>query len=385
MSSETRCLVKLSSKNVSLARKLAEIILSVGGFEIQKAADPRRPELLIHDLSGQSDEEVDTVQMLLETQRVDQVFLTKESPDADVLMKAMRIGVKEFFSQPINALEVKNALQRFRESQLKNGTSKTKKKGQVIGVFGCKGGVGTTTVAVNLATSFGRNDKEDTTALLDMNTVFGEIPLFLEMSPKFHWGEITKNTGRLDDIFLSNILEKHPSGVSVLSSPAHLNGHIEPTPAVMTKLLGLMRQMFDHIVIDVGQSTNYTTLKVFEAADAILLVTTPSLPCLTNTSKLITSLKDMGYFDEQRLKVILNRYIKKSDLSLEDAETGIGQEVFWTIPNDFRTTMAAINNGKPLVSIAPKAGITKNFLEMAEAFNKPGEDKPQKKWRLFGR
>jgi pilus assembly protein CpaE len=385
MSSETRCLVKLSSKNIGLAKKIAEIILLVGGFEIQKAADSRRPDLLIHDLTGQPGEELDTIQMLLETQRVDQVFLTGESPDADVLMKAMRIGVKEFFSQPIKEQEVKKALQRFRETYRENSSLKTKKKGKVIGVFGCKGGVGTTTVAVNLATSFTRNGTEITSALLDMNMVFGEIPLFLEMSPKFHWGEITKNTGRLDDIFLSNILEKHPSGVSVLSSPAHLNGHIEPTPAVMTKLLGLMRQMFDHIVIDVGQSTNDTALKVFEAADAILLVTTPSLPCLTNTSKLITSLKDMGYFNEQRLKVILNRYIKKGDISLEDVEAGIGQEVFWTIPNDFRTTMSAINNGKPLFGIAPKAAITKNFLELAGEFNDPEENKPPKKWRLFRR
>jgi len=385
MSSETRCLVKLSSKNIGLAKKIAEIILLVGGFEIQKAADSRRPNLLIHDLIGQPGEELDTIQMLLETQRVDQVFLTGESPDADVLMKAMRIGVKEFFSQPIKEQEVKKALQRFRETHRENSSLKTKKKGKVIGVFGCKGGVGTTTVAVNLATSFTSNDTEITSALLDMNMVFGEIPLFLEMSPKFHWGEITKNTERLDDIFLSNILEKHPSGVSVLSSPAHLNGHIEPTPAVMTKLLGLMRQMFDHIVIDVGQSTNDTALKVFEAADAILLVTTPSLPCLTNTSKLITSLKDMGYFNEQRLKVILNRYIKKGDISLEDVEAGIGQEVFWTIPNDFRTTMSAINNGKPLFGIAPKAAITKNFLELAGEFNDPEENKPPKKWRLFRR
>ena len=385
MSLETRCLVKLSSKNIGLAKKIAEIILLAGGFEIQKAADSRRPNLLIHDLIGQPGEELDTIQMLLETQRVDQVFLTGESPDADVLMKAMRIGVKEFFSQPINEKEVKIALQRFRETHRENSRLNTRKNGRVIGVFGCKGGVGTTTVAVNLATSFTRNDTEVTSALLDMNMVFGEIPLFLEMSPKFHWGEITKNTDRLDDIFLSNILEKHPSGVSVLSSPAHLNGHIEPTPAVMTKLLGLMRQMFDHIVIDVGQSTNDTALKVFEAADAILLVTTPSLPCLTNTSKLITSLKDMGYFNEQRLKVILNRYIKKGDISLEDVETGIGQEVFWTIPNDFRTTMSAINNGKPLFGIAPKAAITKNFLELAGAFNESEENKPPKKWRLFRR
>jgi pilus assembly protein CpaE len=299
-------------------------------------------------------------------------------------MKAMRIGVKEFFAQPIDEMEVRNALLRYKETLRNDQKLKAKKKGQVIGVFGCKGGVGTTTVAVNLATSFTGIDKEYSTALFDMNTVFGEIPLFLEMSPKFHWGEITKNTGRMDDTFLSNILEKHSSGVSVLSSPAHLNGHIEPTPVVITTLINLMRQMFDQVVIDVGQSTNETALKVFEIADALLMVTTPSLPCLANTNKLITSLKNLGYFDEQRLKVILNRYIKKGDISLKDAENGIGQDVFWTIPNDFHTSMTAINNGKPMLGIAPKAKITKSFLDLARAFNVSNEAKPQRKWRLFG-
>ena len=117
MSSETRCLVKLSSKNVGLAKKLAEFILQVGGYEIQKAGDSRRPDLLIHDLNGQPDEELDTIQLLIDSQRVDQVFLTGESPNADVLMKAMRIGVKEFFSQPINEQDVKSALKRFKETQ----------------------------------------------------------------------------------------------------------------------------------------------------------------------------------------------------------------------------------------------------------------------------
>jgi pilus assembly protein CpaE len=384
MSAERPCLVKLSSKNLSLAKNLAQILLSKKGFEIQKNGDPRKPELLICDITGEPVEELDTIQSLLETRKVGQVFLTADSPDSDVLMKAMRIGVKEFFPQPINEQEVKDALERFCESHRSSDRTVTKKHGRVIGVFGCKGGVGTTTVAVNLATSFNGIDKDKSVALLDMNTVFGEIPLFLELSPKFHWGEITKNTGRFDDIFLSNILERHPSGVSVLSSPAHLNGHIEPTPALMDKLLNLMRQMFDHIVIDLGQSTNDAALKIFEEADTLLLVTTPNLPCLANTSKLMTSLKNLGYFDDQRLKIVLNRHIKKGEISLKDAENGIGQEVFWTIPNDFRTTMMAINNGKPLSDIASKAAITKNFLDLAKSFTASGKDKTKKKWRLFG-
>jgi pilus assembly protein CpaE len=385
MSENNECLVKISSKNAGLARKLTQIVLSTSGFSMHKSADQCRPDLLIYDIAEQSIEELYTIQNLLESHQVDQVFLTAEAPNADVLMKAMRIGVKEFFAQPINESEVKNALKRLKERDDVDEKSKTNKQGRVIGVFGCKGGVGTTTVAVNLATSFAQNSGEAAAALLDMNMVFGEISLFLEMSPKFHWGEITKNTGRLDSIFLSNILEKHTSGLSVLFSPAHLNGHIEPTPAVMAKVLGLMRKMFDYIVIDVGQSTNETALRIFEAADALILVTTPSLPCLANTSKLITSLKGMGYFDEQRLKVVLNRYIKNGDLSLKDAEKGIGKEVFMTIPNDFRSTMTAINNGKPLIDVSPKAAITRKFMDLARTFNQPGQDKPTKKWRLFGR
>ncbi len=102
-------------------------------------------------------------------------------------------------------------------------------------MLGSKGGVGTTTVSVNLAVALS-NSKRHSVALLDMNTVFGEIPLFLEIQPKFHWGEITKNIDRLDDTFLMNVLSKHSSGVHILPSPAYLNGHQSPTPEIMERL-----------------------------------------------------------------------------------------------------------------------------------------------------
>ena len=107
-----------------------------------------------------------------------------------------------------------------------------------------------------------------------MNTLFGEIPLFLEISPKFHWGEITKNIERLDDTFLSNILDKHRSGVKVLPSPAYLNGHVKPSPDTMSRILVLMKRMFDYVIVDGGQSTEDTALKVLEMSDTLLLVTT---------------------------------------------------------------------------------------------------------------
>ena len=300
-------------------------------------------------------------------------------------MQAMRIGVKEFISQPISENEVRQALEGFRKRQSRSVKPRPHKNGKIISIFGSKGGVGATTVAVNLAVSMAQNDADCSVTLLDMNTLFGEIPLFLEMSPKFHWGEITKNIERLDNTFLSNILTDHPSGIKLLPSPAYLNGHVRPTPAIMTRLLSLMRQMFDYIIVDGGQSTDDTSLKVLEISDTLLLITILSLPCLANTNKLLKSFTDLGYVRSENIKVVLNRRMKKGEISLKDAETGIGKELYWTIPNDFGTTMEAINNGKPLLDIAPKARVTKNIFDLANSLSIPKEEKSKKKWSLFKR
>jgi pilus assembly protein CpaE len=143
--------------------------------------------------------------------------------------------------------------------------------------------------------------------------------------------------------------------------------------------------MFDYVLIDTGQSTNDTSLKVVELSDTLLLITIPSLPCLANTNRLIKSFLDLGYTENGRIKIILNRYTKNSDLSVKDAEAGIKRALFWVIPNDFNTTMSAINKGKPLAQIASRAAITKSFEDLARALQ-PVESLPEeKKWRLFKR
>jgi len=189
----------------------------------------------------------------------------------------------------------------------------------------------------------------------------------------------------LDNTFLSNILTNHQSGIQVLPSPAYLNGHVRPTPEIMTRLLSLMRQMFDHIIVDGGQSTDDTSLKILEMSDTLLLITILSLPCLSNTNKLLKSFTDLGYVGAENIKVVLNRNMKKGEISNKDAEAGIGRELYWTIPNDFGTTMTAINNGKPLLNIAPKALITKNIQDLANSLATPKEKVTKKKWSMFKR
>jgi pilus assembly protein CpaE len=378
-------LIRLALKNENVSKKLLQLVKAADGFEVLSATDARRPDLLIFELGADHQKDINRVQSLLEADDVGEVFLTSKIAEPEVLMQAIRVGAKEFFSQPINPKEVQQALGRFKERRKGSAPKPRSKPGQLITVFGSKGGVGTTTVAVNLAVSLAQKKSVQSVALLDMNTLFGEIPLFLEISPKFHWGEITKNIERLDDTFLRNILTRHTTGVEVLSSPAHLNGHLKPTPEIMNRLLELMKKMFDYVIIDGGQSTDETSLKVLEISNKLLLITILSLPCLANTNKLLRSFTDLGYVTKDRIKIVLNRYMKKSEVTLDDAENGIGQELFWIIPNDFRSTMSAINNGKSLLQIESKAPITKNFIELANLLDPAGEKLTKKRWRIFGR
>ncbi len=383
MTTNKNTYVQLAVHSEDLVEQFKEIIENTERLQLLDADRTNSAELLILELGGRPERDFKQIELLLNTSKVREIFLTGENPDPKILMQAMRLGVKEFFPLPLNITDVQAALGRFLRRAESNPDDPQMKNGKIISVCGSKGGVGTTTVAVNLAVAYTNRKPLLSVALLDMNTLFGEIPLFLEISPKFHWGEITKNIERLDNTFLMNVLTRHSSGVHVLPSPAYLNGHHLPTPAIMQRLLGLMRQIFDVVIIDGGQSLSDAALKGMQLSDAVLLVSTLSLPCLSNTNKLLRSFTDLGYIKKERIKVILNRYMKKTEITLEDAETGISQNVFGSIPNDYKTTMAAINSGKPLSQLAPQSPIAASFLELSQKLIPLEHKETRKRWSLF--
>ncbi|MCK4487234.1 MAG: AAA family ATPase, partial [Desulfobacterales bacterium] len=337
------------------------------------------------ELGDDIDKDFQLIHSLLDVDAIGEVFYTSRHSDRAVLLQAMRTGAKEFFSQPIKEQEVRQALEDFRERTEKAKQKEPVKIGQIIELLGSKGGVGTTTVAVNLAVSLSEMTGAHSVALIDRNMLFGEVPLFLEIKPSYHWGEITKNIDRLDSTFLMNVLSKHSSGVYVLPSPASLNGHDPATPEIMEHLLSLMQRMFDFVVIDGGQSLDETSLKILEMSDIVLLVSILSLPCLSNTKKLLKSFHTLGYPARERIKVIINRHLKNPEISLKDSEVAIDEKIFWTIPNDYRKTLSAINQGKPLSQLASRAPITKSVRELGYALSKSGEKQEKKGWRFLKR
>ena len=154
----------------------------------------------------------------------------------------------------------------------------------------------------------------------------------------------------------------------MLTSPPGLDGTNFATPEIIERLLTLMRNEFDFIVIDGGQSLDENSLKILEMSDFVLLVAVLNLPCLANVKRLLWTFQKLGFPGKENIRTVINRYHKKSLISLKEAEASIGQKIFWLIPNDFPTTMSAINQGKVLSSVAGGMEITKNLRELAFAF-----------------
>ena len=211
-----------------------------------------------------------------------------------------------------------------------------------------------------------------------MNLLFGEIPVFLDLESGFNWAEVARNISRLDSTYLMSILTKHTSGVYVLPSPTGLDGVNVATPEIIEKLFEEMRQIFDFVVIDGGQSIDEISFKIFEIADKVLLISILSLPCLTNVKRLLWIFKRLGNPSEENIHIIISRYIKKSDISIQEAERSITKEIFWIVPNDYLTTMSAINLGKTLSTVSNESEISKNFVALAAKFKEPMEKGKEK-------
>jgi pilus assembly protein CpaE len=377
--------VRVEVKSPNLNGGLEEMVRSLQGFQMQSADDSRQADLLIFELGDDSKKDFKLIRSLLDMNTIGEVFLVSQNSDPALLLQAMRTGVNEFFSQPIKREEVLEALARLKERRTKSKDPEPVRLGQLIEVVGSKGGVGTTTIATNLAASLAEKENVQSVALVDMKLLFGDVPLFLQIKPSYHWGEITKDISRLDPTFLMNVLSRDSCGVYVLPSPVTLNDHKPVSPEIIENLLGLMQKMFDFVVIDGGQSLDATSLRILKMSNTVLLVSTLSLPCLTNMKKLLKSFYLLGYPPRERIRVIINRYLTKSEISLKDAEAGIDKKIFWTIPNDYRTTMSAINQGKPLCQWASKAAITKSMRGLAEALIKGQEKKEKRGWKFLKR
>jgi pilus assembly protein CpaE len=245
---------------------------------------------------------------------------------------------------------------------------------QVIAVSGSIGGVGTTSVAVNLGTMLAKDEK-NSVALVDLDLCLGDADVFLDTISDYTLVDVAQNVTRLDFALLKRSLTRHSSGLYLLPRPVQLEDISLITPEDLQRVIGLLKATFTHLVLDLSKSYSALDLIALEMANHILLVTQLDLPCLRNVVRLMMSFGQMEGIAE-KVKIIVNRVgLDTGHITLKKAQETIGKEIFWQLPNEYRTMIEARNNGIPLIEAAPKAPITQAMLALLAALT--GDDQAE--------
>ncbi len=293
------------------------------------------------------------------------VFVTSADKSSDLILSTMRAGAVEYLLEPVEATDLAEGLQKVGRLWLTK-PAESSQSGRIISVYNPIGGMGTTTVAVNLAATIAANGGK--VALVDLNLYSGDVSSFLDVNPAYTLSSVTSNVARLDASFLMSVMTKHASGVYVLTEPLEVDEALDITPEQIVRVLALLKGVFSHIVIDTGGSIAGCNQTVFESSDYILFNTVLSLPSLKNAKRYLTALEKKG-LRKDKVKLVVNRYLSRADIQIADAEKVLDHKVFITIPNEYNDVIASINKGTPIVGMVPRSPVSKAIVRLYEQLN----------------
>jgi pilus assembly protein CpaE len=317
------------------------------------------------------------------------VLVVSSSQEGSLILQAMRNGAKEFLSYPLRLEDFLAALDRIKQiSGGRTGDGRVRTC-QVYTVAGVSGGVGCTSLAINLACILARNER-NSVAILDLDLALGDADVWLDIIPDYTIQDVAENITRLDYSLLKRSLTKHECGAFLLPRPTHMEDTQSLTPDELRRVVALLKATFTHLVIDLTKNYGPLDLAAMEMSDHVLMVTQLDLTSLRNIVRL------MQYFDQrdglpEKVKVIVNRLgLEDSQISLSKAVETIGRDIYWQIPNDYATMVESRNNGVPLILQAPRAKLTRAIEQLAQSLDveaqHAGDQPEEKKGRkgLFG-
>jgi pilus assembly protein CpaE len=366
---EERSLVIIDSDDKSRA----EIIGAVGalpGVKIEaetgdfnlgmKLARQVRPPVLIVEL-----EPIDEALVAIERFNAEipgtAIIAMAPGSDAESVLKSMRAGAKEYVSRPVDEDDIRKAVDRlFRQSGPRKAAST-----QIISVFSNKGGTGTSTIAVNLAVALSRISGKDV-ALADFDHHAGEVSLFLNLQPTKTVADLASAKSKLDATSVQSALVKHDSGVFVLCEPDRPEQTEGITGPNIHDILDHLKSSFSYVICDLSHSFNEVALEVFDNSTSILVVTLLNLPAIRSAHRCLEIFRDLKYLqDENRVRLVVNRYLPNRDIDVAQLEETLHYPVYWKIPNDYPTVIDAVNSGMPIEEVGADTEVAQSYRTMA--------------------
>ena len=350
----------------SYAKKNKDIVI-IGVFDdinsvLNSKQNLSEADLIIFDISSDnSDETLEIIKKLKDKYKNLNFIATSYEINSELVAKTLKEGAREFLLKPLIPNILESAIKKITDE--KNNIKP--KNANTICVFSNKGGVGKTSIAVNVAYEIAQKTGEKV-CLLDLSFNSEDIATFLNIEPKFSIDFILNNIETSDEKLLLSLMNKYEDTSLYVFSPQNdINLNLKYTPHSTSKIINSLKHIFSYIVIDTASVINETSVSIINNSDLILLIGMLNLASIRNMQKCRELFDNMGYKND-KIKLIINRYIENSEISAKDIEKTVGKEIFQKIPNNYLTLIDAINIGKTVKEINPQSNIAKAYDNIAK-------------------
>jgi pilus assembly protein CpaE len=290
------------------------------------------------------------------------VLVCSFNREPDFLIRAMQVGIREFLPLPLSKPDLEAALNRVCLSRKRTQTV-TDRQGQIIVITGHKGGVGSTTLAINLAEALGESTSERI-ALLDLGRPFPDVGNFLDQESDYSIVDLVHNASTLDQPFIQRIMQPYGARLSILHGTSDFREQDSLELEGLGQIFTILRHMYKFILVDLSHWLDELFLKVMTEADMVLMLSALTIPDLRNLKKLWPYILEW-HQERRKIRIVVNRYDNTSGLQLRDLENLLQHPVFATLPHDYAALMQCLNQGTPLSTTVPRSKLWRSIKELA--------------------
>lgn len=296
------------------------------------------------------------------------ILAISKRDDGQAILKALRAGAKEFLTMPFGVDTLSDVLRKLEKAGRSHSSPVTginkKEKTLVISFLGSRGGVGCTSLSVNIAATLAA-DPHNKVVLVDLDLTLGDADIALDLIADYTLSDLVENIDKLDMTFLNRSLSKHSTGLALLPHPLNVGDATTITEEHLKRIISLLAACHTHLVLDLSKSLRPTDICALGMSDYIFLVVQLEITSIRNSIRLLSTL-DADVALAPKVKLVLNRVGMVTDITREKAVELLGRPFFWEVPNDHKVMMESRNSGTPMVKSAPVSKIQHNFSDFAD-------------------
>ena len=320
------------------------------------------PDLVFFDGRGEQGEVVASLERISARYQESMIVLMVPEQSPDLLIAAMRIGVREVVRFPLDFSELEMAIERI----IQKRSEKVREEGKVLSFISSKGGSGTTFVVVNTAYALA-SIAHKKTLLIDLNIKYGDAALFIsDAKSPATLTDLCAQIHRLDAQLLDSSVIRAAPNFDLIAAASDPDPEDRIKPDHIAALLAIARKQYDFVLLDIGRQVIAVSIRALDGSDLIFPVLQQSLPFIRSGQRMLDMFTTLGYRKDS-IRQILNRYDDAATVTQADMERGLGHRIAFQIPNNFAIASDSINQGEPVLKLSRSSLIAKGFSKIVQS------------------